>query len=439
MEVQAWRVLPNGSTSGPTFWQRSFSPRQWSTWKLRTIIVELSEYVLEPLRKDEEFILYRGPHRNQVDAPSVLLLAPVSTHPAPESLKRMEHEYSLRTEMDLSWAVRPLALSQLNGQTMLVLENPGGEPLDRLIQGPMEMTQFLRFAVGLATALNRLHKRGLIHKDIKPPNVLVNSATGEVRLMGFGIASRLPREHQWPEPPEFIAGTLPYMAPEQTGRMNRSIDSRSDLYAFGVTLYEMLTGRLPFTASDPMEWVHCHIARQPAPPGERLTDIPAAVSAIILKLLTKTAEERYQTAAGVEHDLRRCLAQWELERRVDGFSLCEHDTSDRLLVPEKLYGRAREIDTLLAAFDRVVAGGAPQLVLVSGYSGIGKSSAVNELHKVLVPSRGLFATGKFDQYKRDIPYGTIAQAFQGLVRRLLGKSEAELEHWRDRLRQALDP
>jgi serine/threonine protein kinase len=159
----------------------------------------------------------------------------------------MEHEYSLRAELDLSWAVRPLALSQLNGQTMLVLENPGGEPLDRLIQGPMEMTQFLRFAVGLATALNRLHKRGLIHKDIKPPNVLVNSATGEVRLMGFGIASRLPREHQWPEPPEFIAGTLPYMAPEQTGRMNRSIDSRSDLYAFGVTLYEMLTGRLPTT------------------------------------------------------------------------------------------------------------------------------------------------------------------------------------------------
>jgi len=163
--------------------------------------VELSEYVLEPLRRDEELILYRGQHRNQVDAPSVLLLAPVSARPAPESLKRMEHEYSLRAALDLSWAVRPLALSQLNGQTMLVLENPGGEPLDRLIQRPMEMKQFLRFAVGLATALSRLHKRGLIHKDIKPPNVLVNSATGEVWLMGFGIASRLPRERQAPQPP----------------------------------------------------------------------------------------------------------------------------------------------------------------------------------------------------------------------------------------------
>jgi len=383
--------------------------------------------------------LYRGQHPNQVDAPSVLLRAPVSTRPAPESLKRMEHEYSLRTEMDLSWAVRPLALSQLNGQTMLVLENPGGETLDRLIQGPMEMTQFLRFAVGLATALGRLHKRGLIHKDIKPPNVLVNSATGEVWLTGFGIASRLPREHQWPEPPEFIAGTLPYMAPEQTGRMNRSIDSRSDLYAFGVTLYEMLTGRLPFTASDPMEWVHCHIARQPAPPSQRLKNVPGPVSAIIMKLLAKTAEERYQTAVGAESDLRRCLAEWETQRRVDEFALGEHDTPDRLLIPEKLYGRASEIETLLAAFDRIVAGGRPELVLVSGYSGVGKSSVVNELHKALVPPRGLFAAGKFDQYKRDIPYATLAQAFQTLLSPLLTKNETELGKWRDALQDALGP
>src|SRR5258708_34897910 len=173
------------------------------------------------------------------------------------------------------------------------------------------------------------------------------------------------------------------MAPEQTGRMNRSVDSRSDLYALGVTFYEMLTGTLPFTAADPMEWVHCHIARQPAPLDERVAGIPQPLSAIVMKLLAKTAEERYQTAVGVEADLRRCLAQWELQRRIEEFPLCEHDASDRLLVPEKLYGRAREIDTLLAAFDRVVAGGAPESVLISGYSGIGKSSVVNELQKVL--------------------------------------------------------
>ena len=184
-------------------------------------------------------------------------------------------------------------------------------------------------------------------------------------LRGFGIASRLSRERQSAEPPESVAGTLAYMAPEQTGRMNRSIDSRSDLYSFGVSLYEMLTGSLPFTASDPMEWVHCHIARQPIPPQERRKNVPAPVSAIIMKLLAKTAEERYQTAAGVESDLRRCLVEWETQSRIDQFALGEHDTPDRLLVPEKLYGRGREIDTLLASFDRVLASGRPELVLVT--------------------------------------------------------------------------
>ena len=228
--------------------------------------MEPSQHVLEPLRKDEEFVLYRSEHSKQPGSPSVLLLAPASMQPALATLKKIEHEYSLRDELDSAWAVRPLALSEHRGRKTLVLEDPGGETLDRFLPGPMEMTQFLRFAVGLATALGGLHKRELIHKDVKPANVLVNPATGQVRLMGFGIASRLPRERQAPEPPEFIAGTLPYMAPEQTGRMNRSIDSRSDLYSLGVTLYEMLTGSLPFTASDPMEWVHCHIARQPLPP-----------------------------------------------------------------------------------------------------------------------------------------------------------------------------
>jgi AAA ATPase domain/Protein kinase domain len=322
---------------------------------------------------------------------------------------------------------------------MLILEDSGGEPLDRLLGQPVELSRFLRFAVGLAAALGKLHQQGLIHKDIKPANVLINSVSGQCRLRGFGIASRLPRERQAPKPPEFVAGTLAYMAPEQTGRMNRSIDSRSDLYSIGVTLYEMLTGTLPFAASDPMAWVHCHIARMPVPPGERWKNVPATVSAIIMKLLAKTAEERYQTAAGVQSDLRRCLAEWEAQSRIDEFPLGEHDAPDRLLIPEKLYGRAREIDTLLAAFDRVVASGTPALVLVSGYSGIGKSSVVNELHKVLVPPRGLFASGKFDQYKRDIPYSTLAQTFQGLIRPLLGKSDAELGHWRDALREALGP
>ena len=229
---------------------------------------------------------------------------PPSEHPTPGLVDRLAHEYGLKDELDGAWAVRPLELVRERGRTMLLLEDPGGEPLDRLLGQPMEMARFLRLAAGLSAALRQLHERGLIHKDIKPANVLVDAA-GNVRLMGFGIASRLPRERQAPEPPEFIAGTLAYMAPEQTGRMNRSIDSRSDLYSLGVTLYEMLTGVLPFAATDPMEWIHCHIARQPTPPSERVSDVPNPVAAIVLKLLAKSAEDRYQTAAGVEADLRR--------------------------------------------------------------------------------------------------------------------------------------
>ena len=301
------------------------------------------------------------------------------------------------------------------------------------------MGRFLPLAIGIAKALGKVHQRGLIHKDLKPSHILVNCADAEVRFTGFGIASRAPRERQAPEPPEFIAGTLAYMAPEQTGRMNRSIDSRSDLYALGVSFYQMLTGSLPFIASDAMEWVHCHVARWPVPPAERFKGIPDAVSAIIMKLLAKRAEERYQTAAGLQSDLQHCLAALEDQGRIDDFPLGEQDTPDRLLIPERLYGREREIEALLASFDRVVSSGRPELMLVSGYSGVGKSSVVNELHKVLVPPRGLFASGKLDQYKRDIPYSTLAQAFQSLIRHLLAKSDVELVPWRDALSEALGP
>src|SRR5262245_57613380 len=366
------------------------------------------------------------------------MLGPASAHPEPDTLRRIDHEYSLRDELDGSWAAQPLAVSRHNDQLVLILQDRGGEPLARLIHGPMEIQRCLRIALGLATALRHLHQRQLVHKDIKPANILVDPISDQIWLTGFGIASRVPRERQPPTPPEFIAGTLPYMAPEQTGRMNRSIDSRSDLYSMGVVLYEMVTGTLPFPASDPMELVHAHIARQPVPPHERSKDVPGSVSGIVMKLLAKTAEERYQTAAGVEGDLRQCLAEFD-QRRMDEFPLGLNDTPDRLLVPEKLYGRETEIETLLDAFDRVVAGSGPELVLVSGYSGIGKSSVVNELHKPLVPPRGLFASGKFDQYKRDIPYATLAQAFQSLIRALLTKSQAELSKWRDALHNALDP
>jgi PAS domain S-box-containing protein len=392
------------------------------------------------LWEEGDRVFCRGGRRSaDGDRDTVLAVLLAAERPTPASLARLAHEYGLKDELDGAWAVRPLEFLRDGGRPMLVLEDPGGEPLGRLVGAAVEVGPFVRLAIGIATALGKLHQRGLVHKDIKPANILVNRGSQEVRLTGFGIASRLLRERPAPEPPETIAGTLAYMAPEQTGRMNRSIDARSDLYALGVTFYQMLTGTLPFTATDPMEWVHCHIARKPVPPGERLKNIPAPVSAIIMKLLAKTAEERYRTAAGVERDLRHCLVEWETRGTIGDFPLGQQDTPDRLLIPEKLYGRDRELGTLLAAFDRIIKNGAPELVLVSGYSGIGKSSVVNELHKALVPPRGLFAAGKFDQFKRDIPYATLAQAFQSLVRLLLGKSDTELSGWRDAFLEALAP
>src|ERR1700686_910065 len=406
--------------------------RDRAGWQ-EVLVTELSGYVFSPLREGD-IALYRGSGNG---------LAPILLVAAEETslgcIQRLEHEYALKAELDADWAARPVALKHDNERMTLVLEDPGGTPLDRLLGRPLDVSHFLRIAIPLAGALRHVHERGLVHKDIKPANILVDATSGGVWLTGFGIASRLPRERQAPAPPEVIAGTLAYMAPEQTGRMNRSVDSRSDLYALGVTFYEMLTGTLPFTAADPMEWVHCHIARQPMPPSERVGGVPGPLSAIVMKLLAKIAEERYQTAAGVEADLRRCLAEWESYGRIEPFSLGGCDVSDRLLIPEKLYGREREIDALIASFDRVVAQGTTELVLVSGYSGLGKSSVVNELHKALVSPRGLFASGKFDQYKRDIPYATLAQAFQSLVRSLLTQSETELGRWRDSLNEALGP
>ncbi|GJH28980.1 AAA family ATPase [Caballeronia novacaledonica] len=394
--------------------------------------------MLRPLRQEAEFTVYRGINPDTL-TPIVALAA--ARQASPQTVRRLEHEWSLAAELDPAWAAIPVALTRDSGRTTLFLHDPGGEPLDQLIaankHGAADLAQCLQIAVGLAVALDRVHRRGLIHRDVKPSNTLVDRS-GRVWLMGFGIASRLLREKMQPLPPEVLAGTLAYMSPEQTGRMNRSVDARSDLYSLGVTLYELFTGALPFTASDPMEWVHCHIARQAVPPQERSPDIPAAVSSIVMKLLSKTAETRYQTASAVERDLRRCLDQWSAHHHIDSFQLGESDVPDRLLIPEKLYGRQPVVDSLLACFDKIVGGARPELFLVSGHSGVGKSSVVNEMHKALAPSCGHFASGKFDQYKHDIPYATVASALATLTSAILTKQDHEVRQWREAIEQALD-
>jgi PAS domain S-box-containing protein len=397
-------------------------------------MTEVSKYLLETLWEDEEIVLSRGVRTGH---PTILAVTPAKERPPPGNLRQFQHAYALRGELEPAWAAAPIAMEHYDGRPALLMYDPGGDPLNRFLGRPLEIAQFLRLAIGIAAALGSLHSRGMIHRNIKPPNILVNPTTGEAWFWGVCLALRVPRQRPAAEPPTEIAGTLAYMAPEQTGRMNRSIDSRSDLYAYGVTLYEMLTGSLPFTASDPVELIHCHVARQPVPPAELVGGVPEPISAVIMKLLAKIPEERYQTAAGVQADLRTCLAAWEAAGQIGPISLGKRDVSNRIMIPEKLYGREPEIELLLSAFDRVRTNRIPELVLLSGYSGVGKSSIVHEMHKHLIPRRGLFASGKFDQYKKDIPYATLAQAFQTLIHQILGKSEGEVKQWRRALWEAV--
>jgi serine/threonine protein kinase len=255
---------------------------------------------LQVLCGDGERVLCRISRLSDATEPSqALALCLASEQPSAAALDRLAHELSLQGDLDRAWAARPLEIMREGGRVVLLLEDPGGEPLERLLTEPMEIGAFLRIAVGVAAAVGKSHERRLVHTDIKPANILVNVPDGSTRLTGFGFASRFARERPAPEHPEVLAGTLAYMAPEQTGRMNRSIDSRADLYALGVTFYRMLTGALPFSAADPMEWVHCHVARKPPPLAVVRPAIPAPLSDIVMKLIEKTAEERYQTAAGL--------------------------------------------------------------------------------------------------------------------------------------------
>ncbi len=365
------------------------------------------------------------------DARPVLVVVPSKRRVLPRYLTRLSREFQIRDQLDNNWALRPQSFEAESGT--LTYDDHVCRPLSAYLQTRLNLPDFLRVAAAASRAVEGMHASGLIHKDIRPDNLLVGETLDQVRITGFGIASRLPRERRSTMPPEVIEGTLEYMAPEQTGRMNRSVDARSDLYALGVTLYQLLTGVLPFSASDQSEWIHCHVARHPTPPWELSPEVPEAVGAILMKLLEKAAEARYQTARGLEQDLNRCLNEMVTRNVIEVFKLGSGDVSAELMIPEGLYGRQHEVQRLAAALNEMAGSNSSRLVLVSGYSGIGKTSVVNELQRALVPLRGLFATGKFDQYKRDIPYAIFAQALQGLVLQLLGKEEDELAVWRENL------
>ncbi|MGE5506225.1 MAG: ATP-binding protein, partial [Actinomycetota bacterium] len=397
--------------------------------------------ITEVLRRDADLALSRG---RTMDGAPVLVVSAATERAGPAIQQRLAHEYALKGQLGPAWAVCPRALHQAGGDAVLVLDDPGGEPLETLLAArggrPLagtELGPWLRLAAAAARGLAAMHDGGLIHKNVTPANLMVDRARGTVLLTGFGVASAIPREQDHAMTMDVIVGTFPYMAPEQTGRMNRSVDSRSDLYGLGVTLYETFAGALPFTAQDPMEWVHCHVARPPVPLGERAPEVPAAVAAIVMKLLAKTAEDRYQTAAGVAADLERCLGEWEATGRIAPFPLAAHDATGRLVVPERLYGRETESARLLDAHRRVARTGTPELVLVSGYSGVGKSALVNQIHAAMVEGRGLFGAGKFDRQRRDTPYGTFAQAFHTLIRQILSKAEAEVGFWRQAIQEAV--
>jgi serine/threonine protein kinase len=337
----------------------------------------------------------------------VLLVGPLSRQPPRQYRDRLNQEYSLKSQLARPWAAEPLELTRISECDVLVLRDPGGELLSQLVADPMEIGDFLLAATAIATAVSEMHQAGLIHKDLKPANILVDRSASQAWLTGFGLASRFPQDCPAASAREIITGSLAYMAPEQTGQVDRSIDARSDLYSLGVTLYEALTGTLPFLESEPQQLIHAHIARNPPNPAERAPGIPEAISAIVLKLLAKNPDERYQSATGLLADLRQCAQNWLASREIPAFQPGKKDVRNRLILRDSLYGRAMELEQLNAAWHRVRTNGLSELILVSGYSGVGKSALVDTLRMKAAVEDCLFVAGKFDQYNRDIPFAPL--------------------------------
>ena len=403
------------------------------------------------------------------DTRPVIIKVLRNPHPNFHELVQFRNQYVITRHLEHPAIVKPIALERYDNGYALVMPDEGAIALwDYWQQEERNLTEFLDIAIQISVALHYLSGQRIIHKDIKPANIIIHQESRQIQIIDFSIASLLPKEQQQLINPNVLEGTLAYISPEQTGRMNRGIDYRTDFYSLGVTFFEMLAGTLPFVSSDPMELVHGHIAKMPPALGltknsegqlamgnekgnERGNDkaIPEVINNIVFKLMAKNAEERYQSALGLKHDLERAEQQLETSGEIKSFALGERDRSDRFLIPEKLYGRSAEVKTLLTAFDRVAnppesprnsggaEGGRIEMMLVAGFSGIGKTAVINEVHKPILRQKGYFIKGKFDQFNRNIPLSALVQAFRDLMGQLLGESDTDLANWKAKILSAL--
>ncbi|WOD39082.1 EAL domain-containing protein [Nodosilinea sp. E11] len=406
-------------------------------------MIELPGYsLLEQLHTGVKSLVYRG-HR-VADGRAVVVKLLRSERPAPHELMQFRHQFTIARELHSPGIVQPYALMPYHQSYALVLEDFGGISLKQWLeqrwatgQTGLELLDFLDIAQQLTTILKYLNDHGIIHKDIKPSNLLINPGTRQVKLTDFCLATRLSREALPGQRYKCLAGTLLYISPEQTGRINRGVDYRTDYYSLGITLYELLTGQVPFTAETLMGLIYCHIAKEPPPVQQLNPSVPAAVAAIVNKLMAKNPEDRYQSAVGLDYDLERCRTQLGQTGRVVAFTLGERDRSSRFLIPEKLYGREQEVAAVLAAFERVSGAGGSEIVLVTGYAGVGKTAVVQEVQRPIARQQGYFIQGKFDQFKRNTPFSGFLAALQTLIQQLLGQPEAQLQTWRTDILAAL--
>ena len=399
---------------------------------------EIPGYLLEEvIFESNRTRLWRG--KRQRDGLWVLIKGAASSQQSPQELAEIRQEHEITRDLEIDGVLRAEELAQCENGWALILENTEGLPLRKLMDAArLELLDSLKVAVSLAGTLKEVHRQGILHKMINPFNIFVDPASGTVKLTGFGRATRLPRENLTTLSPQLTGETLPYISPEQTGRMNRVLDYRSDFYSLGATLYELFSGRAPFHSREAMEIIHAHIARQPVSPDQMAPQVPKTLSRLVMKLMAKRAEARYQSHSGLSADLLACVEQLENQGSLSDFPLGRHDMPKELQIAPGLYGREDEITALEAALERV-SQGATEMVLVSGSAGVGKTALVGEIYKSVAQKNGFFISGKFDQLRHNVPYSALIQALRGLIREISAEEKSRMERWKSRIRAALGP